>query len=56
LIGITREQQDVFAARSQNLAAHAQKNGNFKEEILPVTVTIKKEDGTTEKKLVDQVS
>lgn len=52
--GITREQQDVFAARSQNLAAQAQKNGNFKEEILPVTVTIKKEDGSTEKKLVEQ--
>jgi len=52
--GINREDQDAFAARSQNLAAAAQKAGNFKEEILPVTVTIKKEDGSSETKVVDQ--
>jgi acetyl-CoA acyltransferase 1 len=51
---ISREDQDKFAARSQNLAAAAQKAGLFKEEIVPVTVTIKKEDGTSEKKIVDQ--
>jgi len=52
--GITREQQDAFAARSQNLAEKALKNGNFKEEIIPVTVNVKNEDGSTTKKTVDQ--
>jgi acetyl-CoA acyltransferase 1 len=51
---ISREEQDIFAARSQQLAAKAQKAGNFKEEIVPVTVTIKKEDGSSEKKVIDQ--
>jgi acetyl-CoA acyltransferase 1 len=51
---ISREEQDIFAARSQQLAARAQKAGNFKEEIVPVTVTIKKEDGSSEKKVIDQ--
>jgi acetyl-CoA acyltransferase 1 len=51
---ISREEQDIFAARSQALASKAQKSGNFKEEIVPVTVTIKKEDGSSEKKVIDQ--
>jgi len=51
---ISRDEQDVFAARSQQLASKAQKSGNFKEEIIPVTVTIKKEDGSSEKKVIDQ--
>ncbi len=36
--GITREQQDTFAARSHNLAVEAQKKGAFKEEITPMFV------------------
>jgi acetyl-CoA C-acetyltransferase len=35
-LGITREEQDEFAARSHQRAAAAQKNGHFAEEIVPV--------------------
>jgi acetyl-CoA C-acetyltransferase len=35
---LTREEQDFFAARSHQLAAEAQKNGLFDEEVVPVTV------------------
>ena len=41
---ITREQQDVFAAASQNKASAAQKSGRFKDEIAPVTVKGRKGD------------
>ena len=37
-LGITREQQDEFAALSHQRAAAAQKNGHFAEEITPVTI------------------
>jgi acetyl-CoA C-acetyltransferase len=37
-LGITREEQDEFAARSHALAAAAQKNGAFDEEIVPVSI------------------
>ncbi|NRB10016.1 MAG: acetyl-CoA C-acetyltransferase [Rickettsiaceae bacterium] len=40
---ITREMQDEFAANSQQKAAKAQQAGHFKEEIIPVTVTSRKE-------------
>lgn len=36
--GNTREQQDAFAAKSQQLAEVAQKNGYFDEEIVPVPI------------------
>ena len=36
--GISREEQDQFAVRSQNEAARAQKAGLFKDEIVPVPV------------------
>ncbi|NIM14590.1 MAG: acetyl-CoA C-acyltransferase [Candidatus Aminicenantes bacterium] len=36
--GITREEQDIFAAQSQNKAEVAFKEGKFKEEIAPVEV------------------
>jgi len=52
--GITREYQDAFAAESQNRAAKAQAAGLFKDEILPVTVTVKNEDGTTKTVVVDK--
>ncbi len=41
---ITREQQDHFAATSQNKAEAAQKAGYFKAEIVPVTLTTRKGD------------
>jgi acetyl-CoA C-acetyltransferase len=37
-LGITREEQDGFAARSHQLAATAAKNGAFDEEIVPVPI------------------
>src|SRR3546814_20473615 len=39
---ITREEQDVFAAGSQNKAEAAQKSGRFKDEIVPVTIKTRK--------------
>ncbi len=41
---ISREQQDQFAAASQNKAEAAQKAGRFKDEIAPVTLTTRKGD------------
>src|SRR5690606_9812868 len=41
---ITREQQDEFAAASQQKAEAAQKAGRFKDEIVPVTVKSRKGD------------
>jgi acetyl-CoA C-acetyltransferase len=37
-LGITREEQDAFGARSHQLAAAAQKNGAFADEIAPVSI------------------
>jgi acetyl-CoA C-acetyltransferase len=39
---ITRQQQDEFAVGSQNKAEAAQKNGRFKDEIVPVKVKTRK--------------
>lgn len=44
--GISREEQDAFAAESQLKAVTAVKNGWFKDEILPVEIPLKK--GQTE--------
>jgi acetyl-CoA C-acetyltransferase len=41
---ITREAQDEFAVASQNKAEAAQKEGKFKEEIVPVTIATRKGD------------
>lgn len=41
---LTREEQDVFAAASQNKAEAAQKAGKFKDEIIPFTVKTRKGD------------
>ncbi len=41
---ITREEQDAFAAASQNKAEAAQKAGRFTEEIVPVTIKTRKGD------------
>ncbi len=42
--GISREDQDKFALRSQQKAAAAQKSGRFAEEIVPVTIPRRKGD------------
>ena len=41
---ITREQQDQFAAGSQQKGGEAQQAGRFKDEIVPVTVKTRKGD------------
>ncbi len=41
--GITRQEQDAFAAASQQKTEQAQKSGRFDDEIVPVTVQKKKE-------------
>jgi acetyl-CoA C-acetyltransferase len=42
--GVTREQQDAYAADSHRKAAHATKQGWFKDEMLPVSIPQKKGD------------
>lgn len=42
--GVTREEQDAFAAASQNKAEAAQKAGRFNDEIVPVTIPQRKGD------------
>ncbi len=46
---ITREQQDEFAAGSQQKAEAAQKADRFKEEIVPVTIKTRKGDVVVDK-------
>ena len=41
---ISRDEQDTFALRSQNLAEEAQAAGRFQEEIVPVGITQRKGD------------
>jgi acetyl-CoA C-acetyltransferase len=41
--GITREEQDAFALESNNRALAANKNGTFKDEIVPVEIRVKRE-------------
>ncbi len=48
-MGITREDQDVFALRSHELALHAQDNGWFDDEIVAVTVKGRKADTVVSK-------
>jgi acetyl-CoA C-acetyltransferase len=42
--GLSREEQDLFAATSQQNAEAAQKSGRFRDEIVPVTIPGKKGD------------
>jgi len=53
--GITREDCDEFALRSQDSALRAQKEGRFAREILPIEAPILGEDGTPtgETRMVD---
>lgn len=41
---ISREDQDLFAFRSQQKLANAQKNGVFDQEIIPVTVQVNRKE------------
>src|SRR3712207_1401295 len=43
-LGISREEQDAFAALSHQRAAVAQKNGAFGDEIAPVSIPQRKGD------------
>lgn len=45
---ITREQQDAFAAASQNKTEAAMKEGRLKEEIIPIVISGKKGDITVD--------
>ena len=45
---VTREQQDVFAVRSQNLAEAARASGRFNDEIVAVTIKGRKGDTIVE--------
>jgi acetyl-CoA C-acetyltransferase len=45
---ITRDEQDAFAAASQNKAEAARKTGKFKDEIVPVTIKGRKGDTVVE--------
>ena len=45
---ISREEQDEFACASQNKAEEAQKNGKFKDEIVPFTIKTRKGDITVD--------
>ncbi len=40
--GISREEQDAFALRSQQRMARAMQEGRFEEQIVPITVPVKK--------------
>ena len=42
--GISRQEQDELALRSQQLATQAIKNGDFADEIVPVTISTRKGD------------
>jgi len=44
--GLTREEQDSFAAQSHQRAALAWKNGLFDDEVVPVTISTRKGDVT----------
>jgi acetyl-CoA acyltransferase len=41
---ISREDQDLFALRSQQKAAKAQENGDFDQEIVPITVKVSRKE------------
>ncbi|MBT6220756.1 MAG: acetyl-CoA C-acetyltransferase [Rhodospirillaceae bacterium] len=45
---LTRDEQDEFALASQNKAEAAQKQGRFKDEIVPVTIKTRKGDDVVE--------
>ncbi|SAM01899.1 hypothetical protein [Absidia glauca] len=51
---VSRAKQDEFAASSHTKAVEAQKNGWFKEEIVPVKTTIQDKDGNESTVVIEQ--
>ncbi|KAI9308973.1 Thiolase, N-terminal domain-containing protein [Cunninghamella echinulata] len=51
---ITRQKQDEFAAESHRKAVEAQKNGWFKDEIVPITAIVEDKDGNETKVVADR--
>ncbi|KAI8874748.1 thiolase [Backusella circina FSU 941] len=51
---VTRAKQDAFAASSHTKAIEAQKNGWFKEEIVPLEATVIDKDGNESTIIVDR--
>jgi acetyl-CoA acyltransferase 1 len=51
--GVTRQAQDELAAASHQKAVAAIDSGRFKDEIVPVEVTVKQADGSESKVVVD---
>ena len=47
--GVTREEQDAYALRSQQAAAAAWQSGRFADEVVPVSVTTRKSVTTVER-------
>jgi acetyl-CoA C-acetyltransferase len=57
--GVTREQQDEYAQRSQERAVRAQESGFFDREIVPVTVNgteVRKDDGPRPSSTLDALA
>ncbi len=58
--GVTREEMDEFAARSQQRAVESQHNGFFEREIIPVTLpdgtVVAKDDGPRDGTTVEKLS
>lgn len=52
--GITREEQDAMAVESHRRALKAQADGLFKEEIIPVTVTVEDKEGNEKEVVADK--
>jgi acetyl-CoA acyltransferase 1 len=52
--GISREKQDTLAVKSHAKAVNAIKKGLFKEEIVPVKVTVKDADGNEKEVVVSE--
>lgn len=54
--GISRERQDAYALRSQQLTAKAQEAGAFADEIIPVTATMAVKDKVTGETSVKEIT
>jgi len=52
--GVSRAEQDAFAAQSQARAARAQREGLFNDEIVPVTTSVKDKDGNVTQVVIDK--
>ncbi|KAI8074509.1 Thiolase, N-terminal domain-containing protein [Gongronella butleri] len=52
--GISRQKQDEFAAESHRRAENAQKNGLFKDEIVPIKAIVEDKDGNDVEVIVDR--